>query len=200
MIHLVDDDEAVTHSCCFLLESLGYTVQSWNQSEHFLHQAPLGETGVVLLDMRMPGMDGHRLFQAMREENSTLAVIFLTGHGDIPMAVTEIQSGAVDFLQKPVALDALKAAISKGYEHSARLAKTHELKQRYGQLTPKEKAVAHYVATGMMNKDIAAQMNIALRTVEVHRSRVMEKMDAKTMAELIMQMNTINLTLDNVSP
>lgn len=198
MIHLVDDDEAVTRSCSFLLESLGYTVQCWNQSERFLHEAALKDTGVVLLDMRMPDMDGHRLFQAMRHDNSTLAVIFLTGHGDIPMAVKEIQSGAVDFLQKPVALDDLKEAISKGYEHSERLAKIQELKQRYGQLTPKEKAVAHYVAAGMMNKDIASQMNIALRTVEVHRSRVMEKMDARTMAELIMQMNSIDLSGENL--
>ena len=194
MIHLVDDDEAVTNSCCFLLESLGYPVQCWNQSERFLREAPLGETGIALLDMRMPGMDGHCLFRAMREQSSTLAVIFLTGHGDIPMAVEEIQSGAVDFLQKPVALNALQEAISKGYEHSLHLVKMHQLKQRYRQLTAKEREVARYVASGRMNKDIAAQMNIALRTVEVHRSRVMEKMEAKTMAELIMQMNTIHLS------
>jgi len=119
MIHLVDDDEAVTSACSYLLESLGHSVRCWNRSEQFLHEAPLGTTGVALLDMRMPEMDGHALFQAMREANSTLAVIFLTGHGDVPMAVQEIQSGAVDFLQKPVAAGALKAAIEKGYAHSA---------------------------------------------------------------------------------
>jgi len=84
MIHLVDDDEAVTSACSYLLESLGHSVRCWNRSEQFLHEAPLGTTGVALLDMRMPEMDGHALFQAMREANSTLAVIFLTGHGDVP--------------------------------------------------------------------------------------------------------------------
>ncbi|UGB02314.1 response regulator [Leclercia sp. G3L] len=189
MIHLVDDDEAVTSACCYLLESLGHSVQCWNRSEQFLREAPLGTTGVALLDMRMPEMDGHALFQAMREANSTLAVIFLTGHGDVPMAVQEIQSGAVDFLQKPVAAGALTAAIEKGYAHSARLTQTNELRLRYATLTPKEKEVAHWVAAGLMNKDIALKMHIALRTVEVHRARVMEKMDAKSMAELVLQIN-----------
>ncbi len=189
MIHLVDDDEAVTSACCYLLESLGHSVQCWNRSEQFLREAPLGTTGVALLDMRMPEMDGHALFQAMREANSTLAVIFLTGHGDVPMAVQEIQSGAVDFLQKPVAAGALTAAIEKGYAHSVRLTQTNELRLRYATLTPKEKEVAHWVAAGLMNKDIALKMHIALRTVEVHRARVMEKMDAKSMAELVLQIN-----------
>lgn len=189
MIHLVDDDEAVTSACCYLLESLGHSVQCWNRSGQFLREAPLGTTGVALLDMRMPEMDGHALFQAMREANSTLAVIFLTGHGDVPMAVQEIQSGAVDFLQKPVAAGALTAAIEKGYAHSAHLTQTNELRLRYATLTPKEKEVAHWVAAGLMNKDIALKMHIALRTVEVHRARVMEKMDAKSMAELVLQIN-----------
>ena len=189
MIHLVDDDEAVTGACRYLLESLGHSVQCWNHSEQFLQHAPLTASGIALLDMRMPGMDGHALFQAMREQHSTLAVIFLTGHGDVPMAVTEIQSGAVDFLQKPVAVTELKAAIVRGYAHSARLTKTHQLKLRYAALTPKEQEVARCVAAGLMNKDIAVKMNIALRTVEVHRARVMEKMHASSMAELVLQID-----------
>lgn len=113
MIHLVDDDEAVTNSCCFLLESQGYVVKCWNQSEQFLREAPLASVGIALLDMRMPGIDGHELFRLMREENSSLAVIFLTGHGDVPMAVKEIQCGAVDFLEKPIAATVLQLAIKK---------------------------------------------------------------------------------------
>jgi two-component system, LuxR family, response regulator TtrR len=191
MIHLVDDDLAVTNSCAFLLECMGYRVRSWNRSEDFLQNAPLYEQGIALLDMRMPGMDGHELFQAMREKNSTLAVIFLTGHGDIPMAVKEMQLGAVNFLQKPVAAEALKAAIFAGYEHTKTLNETYSLQRRFQRLTPKEKNVAQYIVAGMMNKDIALRMNIALRTVEVHRSKVMDKMEAKTMAELIYQLNKI---------
>ncbi|XXD09610.1 tetrathionate respiration response regulator TtrR [Klebsiella sp. R445] len=191
MIHLVDDDDAVTRSCCFLLESMGYTVQCWNHSEQFLQEAPLTTTGIALLDMRMPVMDGHSLFQAMREADSTLAVIFLTGHGDVPMAVKEIQLGAVDFLEKPVATPALQAAISKGYEHSARLTAMQTLKRRFDTLTAKEQEVARCVVAGLMNKDIATHMHIAVRTVEVHRSRVMEKMAARNMAEFIGQMRQL---------
>ncbi|AFJ46247.1 tetrathionate respiration response regulator TtrR [Shimwellia blattae] len=192
MIHLVDDDDAVTRSCRFLLESMGYTVQSWNQSAQFLRDAPLMTTGVALLDMRMPGMDGHALFQAMREAGSTLAVVFLTGHGDVPMAVKEMRLGAVDFLEKPIAADALQAAITEGYRRSARLNEQHALRVRFASLTSKEKEIAACVVAGLMNKDIAAQMNIAVRTVEVHRARVMEKMAAKNIAGFIGMMNQIS--------
>ncbi|EJM8712692.1 MULTISPECIES: response regulator [Klebsiella] len=191
MIHLVDDDEAVTNSCCFLLESQGYVVKCWNQSEQFLREAPLASVGIALLDMRMPGIDGHELFRLMREENSSLAVIFLTGHGDVPMAVKEIQCGAVDFLEKPIAATVLQLAIKKGYEHSASLAITNDLRKRFIKLTPKEKTVAQLVYSGLLNKDIAEQMNIALRTVEVHRSRVMEKMGVHNFADFLRRMSII---------
>lgn len=192
MIHIVDDDEAVTHSCRFLLESMGYAVSCWNKSEQFLREAPLATKGIALLDMRMPGMDGHALFEAMRQENSSLAVIFLTGHGDIPMAVREMQFGAVDFLEKPVAVTALKESIAKGYEHSTHLWATNDVYQRFGKLTPKEKEIAQMIVAGLINKDIASQMNIAVRTVEVHRSRVMEKMAVNNIAGFIKKMHLIN--------
>lgn len=101
-IHLLDDDTAVTNACAFLLESLGYDVKCWTQGADFLAQASLYQAGVVLLDMRMPVLDGQGVHDALRQCGSTLAVVFLTGHGDVPMAVEQMKRGAVDFLQKPV--------------------------------------------------------------------------------------------------
>ncbi len=102
IIHLLDDDLRVTRACAFLLESLGYEVMCWAEGEMFLAQANLYQAGVVLLDMRMPGLDGRGVHEALRQSGSTLGVVFLTGHGDVPMAVEQMKQGAVDFLQKPV--------------------------------------------------------------------------------------------------
>ncbi|TNV16834.1 response regulator transcription factor [Buttiauxella sp. B2] len=196
MIHLVDDDAAVTDSCRFLLEGLGYTVQCWNNSRIFLTEAAVHYQGVALLDMRMPGLDGHEIFQEMRNRDSTLAVIFLTGHGDIQMAVDEMKWGAVDFLQKPVAKEPLIEAIDRGYHYSRQLNAILQIQKKYHSLTLKEKQVAELVVRGGMNKDIADQLNVSLRTVEVHRSRVMEKMDVDSLATLVSQwdkLHTINV-------
>ncbi|MDU7186724.1 MAG: response regulator, partial [Klebsiella sp.] len=114
IIHLLDDDLAVTQACAFLLESLGYEVMCWAEGGVFLAQADLFRTGVVLLDMRMPALDGQAVHEALRQRGSTLAVVFLTGHGDVPMAVEQMKRGAVDFLQKPVSLKPLQAALEHG--------------------------------------------------------------------------------------
>jgi two-component system response regulator TtrR len=191
MIYLVDDDEAVTDACRFLLAGMGYAVQCWNDSGAFLAQAALDQEGVVLLDMRMPPPDGHAVFAYLRGARSTLAVVFLTGHGDVPMAVGEMKLGAVDFLQKPVAQEPLSAAIERGYQHSRQLVDTAQIRQRYASLTAKEKQVAALVASGSMNKDIADKLSISLRTVEVHRARVMEKMSVVSLAMLVSQMDKL---------
>lgn len=114
IIYLLDDDLAVTQACAFLLESLGYEVMCWAEGDAFLAQADLYRTGVVLLDMRMPTLDGQEVHEALRQCGSTLAVVFLTGHGDVPMAVEQMKRGAVDFLQKPVSLMPLQAALEHG--------------------------------------------------------------------------------------
>ena len=185
MIHLVDDDVAVTEACQFLLESMDYRVTCWHSAESFLTQASLHELGVVLLDMRMPGMDGQQAYEAMRQQRSTLAVIFLSGHGDVPMAVTQIKKGAVDFLQKPVAVAPLTAALAQAFTVSADLFACHQIRCCYAELTPKERELASYVVQGLINREIAEKMHIALRTVEVHRARVMEKMQADSLASLV---------------
>ncbi|VGH40872.1 Tetrathionate reductase two-component response regulator [Klebsiella pneumoniae] len=185
IIHLLDDDLRVTRACAFLLESLGYEVMCWAEGEMFLAQANLYQAGVVLLDMRMPGLDGRGVHEALRQSGSTLGVVFLTGHGDVPMAVEQMKQGAVDFLQKPVSVEPLQAALERALELSMEAVSRQIILGNYQQLTPKERELALLVVQGLMNREIAQVMNIAVRTVEVHRARVMEKMHAGSLAELV---------------
>ena len=185
IIHLLDDDPAVTRACAFLLESLGYEAVCWEEGERFLAQADLYQVGVVLLDMRMPVLDGQAVHEALRQRGSTLAVVFLTGHGDVPMAVEEMKRGAVDFLQKPVSLKPLQAALEHGLTVSGERFAQKKVVDCYQQLTPKERELALLVMKGLMNREIAQAMSIAVRTVEVHRARVMEKMQVRSVAELV---------------
>lgn len=185
IIHLLDDDLAVTSACAFLLESLGYKALCWEEGETFLAQADLYQTGVVLLDMRMPVLDGQGVHEALRQRDSTLAVVFLTGHGDVPMAVEQMKRGAVDFLQKPVSAQPLQTALDRALVVSGEAFLRQKIVASYQQLTPKERELALLVVKGLMNREIAEMMNIAVRTVEVHRARVMEKMQAGSLAELV---------------
>lgn len=185
LIHLLDDDVEVTRACAFLLESLGYEVMCWEAGEIFLSQACLYQTGVVLLDMRMPVLDGQDVHEALRQRGSTLAVVFLTGHGDVPMAVEQMKHGAVDFLQKPVSVKPLQTALERALMVSGEAFLRNKILACYQQLTPKERELALLVVKGLINREIAEMMNIAVRTVEVHRARVMEKMQAGSLAELV---------------
>lgn len=191
VIHLVDDDVAVTGACQFLLEGFGYAVHSWNDSQQFLAQAALHDEGVALLDLRMPHLDGHGLYGEMLRRRSTLAVIFLTGHGDLPVAVEQMKRGAVDFLQKPVSAQALIAAIERAQPASAAACQRHAIARRVESLTPKEREIAKLIVQGLMNREIADRLSVAVRTVEVHRARVMEKMDAVNIAELVGKMRAL---------
>lgn len=148
-IHLLDDDTAVTNACAFLLESLGYDVKCWTQGADFLAQASLYQAGVVLLDMRMPVLDGQGVHDALRQCGSTLAVVFLTGHGDVPMAVEQMKRGAVDFLQKPVSVKPLQAALERALTVSSAAVARREIILCYQQLTPKERELASLVAKGL---------------------------------------------------
>ncbi|MFP7607980.1 tetrathionate respiration response regulator TtrR [Serratia quinivorans] len=194
LIHLVDDDLAVTDACRFLLEGLNYRVQIWHDSQKFVDQVSLYQCGVVMLDIRMPGMDGQQVHHQLRRQESTLAVVIVTGHGDIAMAVTEMKLGAVDFLQKPIAAAPLIEALDRGIAHSQNRLERYQLQQRFSALTPREREIARAVAAGMTNKLIAERHFIAVRTVEVHRARVMEKMQAASLAELVNSLNQLTLT------
>ncbi|MEY0766904.1 MULTISPECIES: tetrathionate respiration response regulator TtrR [Providencia] len=192
VIHLVDDDPDVTDACQFLLETLGYSVTVWNDSEKFIQNAALHQEGVVLLDMRMPKLDGRQVHQHLREQQSTLAVIFLSGHGDIPMAVEQVKLGAVDFLQKPIDSQLLAKTLKQAQSQTTKATEGYLIQQRYDTLTPREKDICGYVLQGLINREIAEAACVSVRTVEVHRSRVMEKMAVRNLAELISTMQAIN--------
>lgn len=193
LIHLVDDDPDVTDACQFLLETLDYHVVVWNDSEQFIQQANLFEEGIVLLDMRMPKLDGRQVHQLLKEQQSTLAVIFLSGHGDIPMAVEQVKLGAVDFLQKPIDSQQLAKTLEQAKIKTIQATERYLIQQRYQTLTPREKEICQYVLQGLINREIADVACVSVRTVEVHRSRVMEKMDVRNMAELISTLQTAKL-------
>lgn len=193
LIHLVDDDPDVTDACQFLLETLDYDVVVWNDSEQFIQQANLFQEGVVLLDMRMPKLDGRQVHQLLKEQQSTLAVIFLSGHGDIPMAVEQVKLGAVDFLQKPIDSQQLAKTLEQAQTKTIQATESYLIQQRYQTLTPREKEICQYVLQGLINREIADVACVSVRTVEVHRSRVMEKMAVRNIAELISTLQTAKL-------
>lgn len=175
IIHLLDDDVAVTRACAFYWKVWDTRSGAGSTEKPSPAEVNLHQVGVVLLDMRMPGLDGQGVHDEMLRRGSTLAVVFLTGHGDVPMAVAQMKRGAVDFLQKPVSAGPLQAALEHALQVSITACTRHEIVACYQQLTPKERQLAGLVAQGLMNREIADAMNIAVRTVEVHRARVMEK-------------------------
>lgn len=184
-VHLVDDDLTVLDAARFLLEQTGYNVKIWKNSQEFIENVALYEQAIVLLDMKMPQLDGSQVHQFLKQQNSTLAVIILTGHGDVPMAVKELKQGAVDFLQKPVQFAQLKAALSSAQEKTQENYQRYQVHCCYAKLSKKELDILNLLLQGYINRQIAETLNISVRTVEVHRSRLMEKMQSQTIAELI---------------
>ncbi|EEP92261.1 Tetrathionate reductase complex: two-component system response regulator [Yersinia kristensenii ATCC 33638] len=161
----------------------------WHHGADFLAQANLYQPGVLLLDIRMPVLDGTQVYTQMRQLNSTLAVIFLTAHGEVPQAVEQMKLGAVDFLQKPVATAPLIAALQQGLIQSEQQVTRRQVQLRYDSLTPREQMIAQWVMQGLINRDIADVACVSVRTVEVHRAKVMEKMAANSLAELVSMLN-----------
>ena len=190
MIHLVDDDEALRTALCRLLRAAGHEVRAYASAADFLiaRSGPL--RGCLLLDVRMPGgHTGLELHQALVRQGETLPVIFLTGHGDIPMSVKAVKNGAFDFLTKPVLREDLLKAVTAALESEEALWKSghrrRELAQREATLTPTEREVFRRVVSGQPNKMIAADLGCAERTVKAHRSQVMRKMAATSLPELV---------------
>ncbi|MBN6710238.1 response regulator transcription factor [Haemophilus haemoglobinophilus] len=190
-IHLLDDDLTVLDAARFLLEQAGYQVKTWSNSQQFLQQANIFEPGILLLDMKMPHLDGRAVHQFLQQKNSPFAVIIMTGHGDIQMAVQELKLGAVDFLQKPMQFSQLQSAIKLASKKTADNYELYQIKQCYEQLSNKELEVLTLLLKGQINRQIAENLNISIRTVEVHRSHIMEKMQSQTVAELIYKITRI---------
>lgn len=191
IIHILDDDEALLDAMAFLLSPLNLPIKTWQNSVEFIEQADLHQLGVVLLDIRMPLLDGQQVHQKLREAQSTLAVVIMTAHGDVPMAVRELKNGAVDFLQKPATFDQLKQAITQAEKISQQAVKIHEIRQNYAKLTEKEQNLVPLIMQGFTNKQIADKLAVSVRTVEVHRANVMVKMQAESLAGLVQKISDL---------
>jgi FixJ family two-component response regulator len=184
-VHVVDDDEALRDSLRWLLEGHGFEVCPHESATHFL-QSPAPVSGsVLLLDVRMPGMTGMQLQDVLAQRGVTSPIIFITGHGDVPMAVEAVKKGAFDFLEKPFNDEQLVALIRRAADQDAVRKNSARGSGRLSLLTTREREVLDLVVAGRLNKSIADQLGISIKTVEVHRARVMEKMQAKSLAELI---------------
>ena len=188
-VHIVDDDEAMRDSLKWLLESRGLKVELYHSAEAFLHALNCGFCGCLVLDVRMPGMNGLDLYEQLRARASTLPVIFITGHGDVPMAVSALKKGAADFIEKPFnnqdMLGLIESCMKQDRAAAAKRAENASVAQRLDSLTQREREVLGLIVGGKLNKQIANDLGISIKTVEVHRSRVMEKMGASSVAELV---------------
>ena len=188
-VYIVDDDEAVRSSLRFLIRSMGLLAQVSDSAVEFLKSYDPRQPGCLLLDVRMPGMSGLDLQQELNRRGATIPVIFITGHGDVPMAVAAMQHGAFDFLEKPFRdqdlLDRVQRAMTRDTESRGRLAARAETTAWLATLTPREAEVMQLVTSGKANKVVGAELGVSQRTVEIHRAHVMEKMRAGSLAELV---------------
>lgn len=188
-VFVVDDDDAVRDSLGMLLRSVDLPVETFDSALAFLDRYRPDLTGCLVLDIRMPKMSGLELQQKLREQGSRLPVIFITGHGDIPMAVQAIKEGAADFVQKPFRdqdlLDCIHTALAEDSRNRSAESQRATLTVRYDSLTDREREVMLMVVAGKANKVIALDLNLSQRTVEIHRARVMEKMQARSLADLV---------------
>lgn len=197
-IYIVDDDEPMRDSLTWLLEGEDYAVESFASAEAFLATLSDEQTGCLVLDVRMPEMSGLELHERLMVMGNHLPVIFITGHGDVPMAVSALQRGACDFIQKPFSdadlLSRIQRALSLDCQQTAQRQRDEALLHHARQLSPREFEVMRLVVDGKLNKQIADELNISMKTVEAHRARVMEKMGARTLADLV----KVSLTLEKL--
>lgn len=188
-VFVVDDDPGVLDSLRFLLMSVGIDAETYSSAHEFLEAYDPDKPGCLVLDVRMPGMSGLELQQELVSRGSPLPIIFLTAHADVPMAVTAVKRGAADFLQKPFRdqqlIDKIQHAIDENARLREELADHNQIAARIASLTPREKEIMALVIEGKPNKVIANELGVSQRTVEIHRARVMEKMQAASLAQLV---------------
>jgi len=189
LIFVVDDDPSVRSSLKFLLGTVGLQVESFDSVETLLHRKPPDTASCLVLDVRLRGLSGLDFQLELAARNIRIPIVFVTGHGDIPMSVRAMKAGAVEFLTKPFRdqdlLDAIRIALERDRARREQEKEATELQQRFGSLTPREREVIFMVVSGMLNKQIAGQLGTAENTVKVQRSRAMEKMNAQSVADLV---------------
>ena len=187
-IAVVDDDEALRDSLAWLLDSVGLATCAFADGEAFLAANP-DAFDAVLLDVRMPGLSGLQVQQRLNERGTTVPVIFITGHGDVPMAVAALKSGAFDFIEKPFnhqqLIDAVQQALAEHQHQRAIRERLDALRERYDALRPKEREIVVLVAEGLTSREIAARLDVSAKTVEVYRLRAMKELGAGSLAELV---------------
>jgi two-component system response regulator FixJ len=188
-VYLVDDDEAIRRSAGFMLKTSGLAVKAYPSGVEFLKEVKALDAGCILLDVRMPGMDGIEVQRELRSRGVRFPVIVMTGHGDVAVAVQAMKAGAVDFIEKPFEKAVLLAAIDEGF---ARINQSHRVQARAAEaqvhleaLTPREKDVLHGLARGLPNKTIAYDLKISPRTVEIHRANLMQKLGVRSLSEAL---------------
>ena len=196
-VFVVDDDEPVRDAIGMLLDTVDIPYETFATAQDFLDAYDVTRTGCLVLDIRMPGMSGLELQEKLIEDNAPIPIVFITGHGDIPMAVDAMKRGAVDFIRKPFRdqelLDRVHEALNVDSENRNAYADLASIRNKVDSLTPREHEVFERVAAGQANKVVAIDLGISERTVEIHRSQVMQKTKARTLADLV----RMKLTLDN---
>ena len=189
VVHLVDDDAAIRRSAGFMLKTSGYQVRTYESGVELLKDHGALTDGCILLDIRMPGIDGLEVQQALKEKGVTLPVIIMTGHGDVSLAVRAMKAGAIDFIEKPFAKATLLGAIEQGLNHlreaQAGRCLAKEATIRLQGLTPREREVLTGLARGLPNKTIAYDLGISPRTVEIHRANLMAKLGVRSLSEAL---------------
>ena len=188
-VYIVDDDEAVRDSLRWLLEANSYRVRAYASAESFLAEYDEQQPGVLIVDVRMPGMSGLELQEQLIARKSTMPVVFITGHGDIPMAISTMKKGAVDFLEKPFDETTLREIVGRMFEQAnQRLTQAKAVRQHeamLARLTSREQQVLERIVAGRLNKQIADDLGISIKTVEAHRANIMEKLQVTTVADLM---------------
>ena len=189
MVFVIDDDESIREALKSLIRSVGLSVETFASAQDFLQSRRPDVPSCLILDVRMPGLSGLDLQRDLAETNTQIPIIFITGHGDIPMSVRAMKAGAVEFLTKPFRdqdlLDAIQQALDRDRQMRSQQAGTAELRNRYHSLTPRETEVFALVVKGMLNKQIALQLGTSEITIKLHRRQVMEKMHASSLADLV---------------
>lgn len=188
-VYIIDDDEAIRDSMSMLLETINLPHRCFSSAAEFLEFFDESQRGCLVLDIRMPGMNGLDMQKKLNELGSVLPIIFITGHGDIPMAVEAMRGGALDFMRKPFREQDLLDRIQQALDHESGKYDAHEImsdiKKNIATLTPKEHDIFNRVAQGQANKVIALELGVSERTIEVHRAQVMKKLQVKTLADLV---------------
>ena len=199
IVFVVDDDEPVRDAIGMLLDSIDIPFRGYGTANAFLKDFDSAQTGCLVLDIRMPGMSGLELQERLNEMKASIPIVFITGHGDIPMAVEAMRRGAVDFIRKPFRdqelLDRIHEALSADDDLRSLEADIEAVRSKVAELTPREMEVFERVSAGQANKVIAIELGISERTVEIHRSRVMHKTQVRTLADLV----RLKLTLDQAN-